>query len=45
MSDLPLFLFGAFITFIVLAALATLLWGAVEDGRTEERKGGEAIGK
>lgn len=40
MSDLPLFLFGAFISLIVVAAIGTLIWGAFEDGKVQAAKGG-----
>lgn len=36
--ELPLFIFGAFITGLVVLAIAALLWAAAEDGRLQERK-------
>ena len=40
MTDIPLFIFGAFITLIIIGAIGTLIWGAVEDGERQAEKGG-----
>ena len=36
MTDIALFVFGVFITLIVVGALVMLLWAAVEDGRRQK---------
>jgi hypothetical protein len=35
MSDAAIFVFGTFVTLMVLAAFALLVWAEVEDGRTQ----------
>ena len=37
MTDTVLFIFGVFITLIIVSAIGMLLWAAVEDGRTQAR--------
>ncbi len=40
MTDIPLFIFGAFITLIILGAIGALMWAAIEDGKVQAEKGG-----
>ena len=35
MTDIGLFIFGVFITLIMVGAIILLLWAAVEDGRKQ----------
>jgi hypothetical protein len=45
MTNTVLFIFGGFITLLIVASIAMLLWAAKEDGRTQSEKkitGGEA---
>ena len=35
MSNLGIFLSGLFVTFIVIVAIGTLIWGAILDGRDQ----------
>lgn len=37
MSQAVLFGFGLFVTMVVIGAIAAIWWGAVEDGRTDDR--------
>jgi hypothetical protein len=38
MTEPAIFIFGVFITIIVIAAIGSLLWAAYEDGERQERK-------
>jgi hypothetical protein len=38
MSNVGLFLVGAFVTLLVTASMALLFWGAVLDGRDEQAR-------
>ena len=41
MSETILFMFGLFVTLVVVGAIGAIWWAAVEDGRVEERGGPE----
>ena len=38
MTEPAIFIFGVFITIIVVAAMGSLIWAAYEDGERQERK-------
>lgn len=38
MTEPGIFIFGVFITLIVLAAISSLIWAAYEDGERQRRK-------